>query len=119
MPFQTWRDAQANLLSMSGYNATTDPATVNPPCAVVGPVERATQAGNTNWDIEASVWLVHPAPGGQLAFDWLELNLPTFLTLLSPFESCDLTTYPHPSGDLPAYRVSIRTTIPRTLPPTP
>ena len=117
MPLTTWRTAQANLLTMSGFNATTDPSTVNPPCAVVGPVEELAAAGNGNWDVQASVWLVHPSPGGALALAWLESNLPTFLTLLSPFDTCELTTYPHPSGDLPAYRVAIRTTLPRTVPP--
>jgi hypothetical protein len=112
--FSDWRDAQAALLSMSGWTVTIDPATVNPPCAVVGPIESITTAGNTNWDIEASVWLVHPAPGGAVAFDWLEGNLPAFLSQMSPFADCELTTYPHPSGDLPAYRVAIRTTIPNT-----
>jgi hypothetical protein len=113
--FSDWRDAQAAILNMSGWTVTTDPATVNPPCCVVGPVESITTAGTGNWDVDASVWLVHPAPGGLVAFDWLEANLPAFLEKMSPFDACELTTYAHPTGDLPAYRVSIRTTIPDTI----
>ncbi len=112
-PFSDWRDAQAAALDMSGYNVTIDPATVNPPCVVVGPVEELTQAGTDSWDIQASVWLVHPAPAGLTAFDWLEGNLPAFLQKLAPFDTCELTTYAHPSGELPAYRVAIRTTVTR------
>lgn len=112
-PFSDWREDQAAVLDMSGYTVTLDPAAVNPPCVVVGPVEAVTQAGSYAWDIEASVWLVHPAPAGVTALDWLEGNLPAFLQKLAPFDSCELTAYAHSTGDLPAYRVSIRTTIDR------
>lgn len=112
-PFSEWREDQAAALDMSGFTVTLDPSTVNPPCVVVGPVESLTAAGNTAWDVEASVWLVHPSPAGATALGWLEDNLPAFLQKLAPFDTCELTTYAHPTGDLPAYRVSIRTTIDR------
>jgi hypothetical protein len=110
--FGDYRDTLQAAFNMAGYTATTDPSTVNPPGVVVGPIEAISAAGNTNWDIESSVWLVHPSPGGAVAFDWLEANLPVFLGYLPPFDTCELTTYPHPTGDLPAYRAAIRTTIP-------
>jgi hypothetical protein len=112
-PFSDWRDEQAAALDMSGYTVTIDPATVNPPCVVVGPIEDITAAGNDSWDVSVSVWLIHPAPAGTTALTWLESNLPAFLQKVAPFDTCELTTYAHPSGDLPAYRVAIRTTLTR------
>lgn len=91
---------------------TTDPATVNPPCLLVGPVTTLEPAGPCAMDAELDVWLIHPAPAGQLAVTWLEANLDAVLDAL-PWDDCTFSVYPHPSGDLPAYQVTVTTTAER------
>jgi hypothetical protein len=109
--FSDWRDATALAYSTAGYAVTVDPATVNPPCVVVGPVEVVESAGHGAFDIQASVWLVHPAPAGTVALDYLEANLPALLSLAPEFTQVELGTYSHPVGELPAYRIKVETTI--------
>jgi len=109
--FSDWRDAVALRYFTAGYESTVDPATVNPPCVVVGPIEVIETAGGGAFDVQASVWLVHPAPAGTVALEYLEANLPTLLSYAPEFSQVELGTYSHPVGDLPAYRIKVETTI--------
>jgi hypothetical protein len=106
MNLSEWRGSIAQAL-----DATTDPATVNPPCAVVGPVADLTRVSGCAWDAQLSVWLVSPAPAGAVSLEWLEQNLPATLAALDGITAVEFDTYTHPVGTLPAYRIDLAHTL--------
>lgn len=104
-PYTTARVELATALEAQGFTVTTDPGTVNPPCAVVGPVTRLTRETQCGYRVEIGCYLVAAAPGGALSMSWLEDNLGAFLAAVLPATGTDVTlgTYTHPTGEMPAY----------------
>lgn len=116
-PLTAVRSAVGSSLTAAcpGVLVTLDPATVNPPCIMVGPVSDLTPAGPCAMDAELDVWLIHPAPASTVAVAWLESNLDAVLSALQ-WDDATFSIYPHPSGDMPAYQVTVTTTAERAQP---
>lgn len=115
----TFGDARADLteaLQRAGVPTFADPATVNPPCALVGPCVRVRvdDTGLCLLAAEFVVWLMHPAPAGEQAITWLGDHLGAVVTALmaeGTAVTADLGSYEDTSGALPAYQCSVTLTL--------
>lgn len=111
--FTEARTDVATALAAEGFTVTTDPATVNPPCAVVGPITNVRRETSCGYVAEVTVYLVAPAPGGATSLAWLESNLGAFLAAVRPDTETDvvLGTFSHATGELPAYQTTTQSVI--------
>lgn len=88
---------------------TTDPASVHPPCVLVGAVTVMEAAGACAWQVELPVLLVGKAPASALNVAYLGKNLGALLTALggiAELGDVELTAVEFGGGELPAYLVT-------------
>jgi len=98
---QAMADVAAELGAIDGLNVVTDPAAINPPCAVVEPPRLARLTG-CGWNAQTRVHLVAPAGVGSAdALHVLDEMLSLIVGTLDP-DAAEPTTYILPATGEPA-----------------
>ena len=110
MAVQDAQDAVALQLEADSLPVVTNPKITALPAVIVGPPEGGERGTLGTFEVELSVWLVHPQNSD--ADGWMLDTLDRCLTacVRGGWPVTFLrTTYAHPDGELPAYQLTVTT----------
>jgi hypothetical protein len=91
-----------------GLPVSDNPEAQPLPGLIVEPPSSAAPAeAGGGWEVESTVWLVHPAPWNRRAWQWLTDHADLIDEQVRG--RCEFTRdiYTHPEGDCPAYRITV------------